>query len=118
MPIRPRTTPVSTARCSGGRRCLCMAPWETAPTLIAGLLPRWSRSRSGRARCIGSSLGSLFRHALAQDSMRTEDQDHDEERESDEIAQLVGRGNADAVEEKRGAYGFDEAEEKAAEHGA
>src|SRR5882672_11012138 len=63
-------------------------------------------------------LGSLLRHALAKDPVRPEDQDHDEEREGDEIAQLIGRGDADAVEEEGGAHGFHEAEEEAAEHGA
>src|SRR5579862_8036961 len=98
MLTMPRTTPVSTARCSGGRRCLCLAViWATAPAVMSGLRRRWGRGRLG---CGGPLLGSLLRHALAEDPMRSEDQDHDEEREGDEITQLIGGGDADTVEEE------------------
>ena len=50
--------------------------------------------------------------------LRTEDQHHDQQGEGDQVAQLVGRGNADAVEEQRRADRLDHAEEQPAEHGA
>ena len=42
--------------------------------------------------------GSLLHDTLAQQSLRTEDQHHDQQREGDQVAQLVGRRDAQSIE--------------------
>src|SRR6516164_8043472 len=62
--------------------------------------------------------GALSRQSLAEQSLRAEDQDNHKKRKGHEIAQLIGRRNAEPIEKKRRPHRFDDAEKEAAEHRA
>src|SRR5688572_21688907 len=63
-----------------------------------------------------NSSGSLFCQGLAEQPLRPEHENQYQHCEGDEIAQLIGSGNADAVKKQRRADRLDHAEEKSADH--
>ena len=64
-------------------------------------------------RVLAQAHARFFAMLLAQQSLRAEDQHHDQQGEGDQVAQLVRCRNADAVEEQRRADRFNHAEEEA-----
>ena len=50
---------------------------------------------------LGGGWSNDWNDDIAQQTLRTENQHHDQQRERDQVTQLVGRRNADTVEEQR-----------------
>src|SRR5262249_32837886 len=89
MPVPPIARPLLTTRRQGVVLRSSTRLWATTSNDMSGALP-----------------GQGF----AEQSLRSEDQDHHEKREGDEIAQLIGRRYAEPVKKKGRPDRFDDAE--------
>src|SRR3954454_11928240 len=61
---------------------------------------------------IPSRSGPLLGERFAEEALRPEHQNHDEQREGNQVPQLVRGGNAQAIKEKRRAHRLDDAEKE------
>src|SRR5262249_20786348 len=95
MPVPPISRPVLTT--------------SRHPVVLRSSIRLWATTSNDMS-------GSLPRQSFAEQSLRAEDQDHHEKREGDEVAQLIGRRNAEPIEKERRSHRFDDAEKEATEH--